>query len=343
MRYGVDRVAAFVTELFHKIGLRKKDARLVSDSLLYAEQRGIRSHGLIRIPYYARRIIKGGTNARPRMKIIKESGACALIDGDDGMGQVSGAFAMKAAMRLAGRYGVSHVCVRNGGHFGAAGYFTTMASAKNLIGIATSNTSAVMAPTGGTKRMVGNNPLSVAVPCAGDYPIVLDMAMSVSSLGKSVVAAQRGDPIPAGWALDENGKPTTDPQAALAGSALPFGGYKGYGLALMLDILGGVLSGGAFGPDVGSLLSGDPATANGNAFAFLAIKPGSFMPVREFKKRVTRMADRIRRSPRSAGTKRIYLPGEIEYLHYHKNRDKPITISNRLAAELNDIVPSLEL
>jgi len=302
-----------ISEIFEGAGVRTEDSRVTAANLVCAEQMGILSHGLIRVSAYVSRLLKGGINPRPQVGIVRQEGAVAVVDGDNGLGQISAAFAMGAAIRIADESGVGFVHVRNGSHFGMAGFYSLMASDQDMIGFASSNTSAVMAPTGGRERMVGNNPISIAIPSSGPFPILVDMAISVTALGKFLVAAQNGESIPLGWALDRNGVPTQDPSEALKGSVLPIAGYKGYGLALVVDVLTGLLADGNFGPAVGSLISGDPASPNGNSFAFLALDPARFLDRSRFKDLVLAMTTALKASQRAEGIDEILLPGEREF------------------------------
>ena len=324
------KLERFIRELFEASGLSSRHSQIVFSSILYAERRGLSSHGLIRVPHYLRRLEKGGICARPRIRVLQENSASALMDGDRAMGQISGTMAMKKAVNLAKTYNVGVVSLRRGSHFGAAGYFSSMAAEKNYIGIALSNTSAIMAPTGGRQAVIGNNPISVAVPSAGRFPLVLDFALSISAQGKIEVARAQGKAIPLNVALDPRGRPTTDPTEALAGTVLPAGGYKGYGSALMVDILCGVLAGGSFGPQVGSLIKGDDSKPTDKSFFFLALKISAFCPLREFKRRVADYVELIKTSQPASGAKEIFVPGEIEWRHDQENLDKPIMIEPKV-------------
>ena len=233
------------------------------------------------------------------------------------------------------------VALRRGSHFGAAGYYSAMAVEKDCIGIAISNTAAMMAPTGGSESMIGNNPISIAVPSSGDFPLVLDIALSISSQGKFMVAREQGKLIPPGLALDPNGKPTNDPTAALAGTVLPVGGYKGYGLAFVADLLCGILAGGSFGPQVGSLIKGDESKPTDKSFFFLALKVKAFCPLSEFKDRVADYVRLIKASKLASGSTEIFVPGEKEWRHYQANKNKPIMIGPKVYGTLNEVAKSL--
>lgn len=333
--FEINKIRTFISALFKAAGVNSRDSSHIMSSLLYAEQRGIFSHGLIRIPYYIQRIEKGGINANPRIQTFMEKKACAIINGDNAMGQVSGTSGMRKAVSLACKYNVGVVSVQRGSHFGAASYFSSMALKRNYIGVAVSNASAVMAPTGGKKALIGNNPISVAVPSSSQFPIILDMALSSAALGKFLVARQQKKSIPPGLAIDCHGKPTTDPDEALSGTVLPMGGYKGYGLALIADIFCGVLAGTSFGPQVGSLLKGDGSRPTDNSFFFLALNIGAFIPVRRFKERIAQYVQLIKTSPPAYDSEGVFLPGEKEWQYYIKNKNRAIAVDKKLYKDLN--------
>ncbi|HNS53433.1 MAG TPA: Ldh family oxidoreductase, partial [Syntrophales bacterium] len=234
-------------------GVREEDAQIVADSVTTAELFGFQSHGVIRVPHYLKRLRIGSINKRPEIRVVKRSGNTAVVDGDHGLGHAVAHFAMNEAIGLA-ESGVGFVGVRNSSHFGIAGYFALQAVRKDMIGIVVSHTDASVVPYGGRKPAVGTNPIAVAVPTDRDHPILLDMATSTASLGKILVARDRGERIPPDWAVDEEGNPTTDPHEAKY--LLPMAGAKGYGLSLIFDILSGPLTGAAFGKHI-PLMYGD--------------------------------------------------------------------------------------
>lgn len=326
-----------IESIFKTVGLPDVDAELVVDTLFFAEKTGMASHGLVRVPFYAKRLFNGGINPKPNVRVIKRTAGCAVVDGDDGMGQVSGFYAMKQAIELAKNAGIGFVLVKNASHFGMASYYTLLAEQEGMIGFAVSNTSAVMAPTGGREKMIGNNPISFAVPSADSNPILLDMALSVCALGKFIIAKQKGEKIPVGLAFTSEGNPTNDPAEALAGSALPLGDHKGYGLALIMDMLTGVLSGGKYGPDVGSLIKWDPTEATGNSLAFMALDISVFDDLNNYKKRIKRMGQRIKQSARAPGCDEILLAGERELRNKEQFCGKNFRLDPVLAKRLIEL------
>lgn len=299
-----ERLQSCCAAILAACGMPEDDAALVATTLVEADLRGVHSHGAMRMPGYVRGLrAEDGINPRPQMQVIVQSDATAVLDADRGMGQVAAHRAMQLAIALAGQYGTGSVAVRNSNHCGALAYYAEMAVPARCIGFAVTNAGINMAPWGGTQRMVGNNPLAYAIPTPRGWPIVLDMATSVVAGGKLDVAAMRGEAIPLGWALDKEGRPTTDPRAARAGSLLPVGGPKGYGLAVVLDILCGVLSGGRFGAGLGM---------RGSSHFFQAIQIERFTPYDAFLERIEQLIAQLKSCPTAPGVERILLPGELE-------------------------------
>jgi LDH2 family malate/lactate/ureidoglycolate dehydrogenase len=299
-----DRLKTCVTGIFVGHGVPESDAQVVADSLVEADLRGVSSHGVVRVPTYVAGLQNGSINPRPNLEIVSDAGPRALLDGDDGMGQVAANRAMHLAIDRAREHGIGAVGLRRSRHCGAMAYWAMQALEADCIGFATTNAGLNMAPTGGRDKIVGNNPLAIAVPTNRSWPMVLDMATSVVAGGKLDVAAIRGQKIPLDWATDLEGRPTDDPLLARKGLLLPVGGPKGYGLALMLDVFAGVLTGARFGGGLGIPGSGQ---------FFLAIQVEGFMPIDEFRSRMDQVIDQIHQSRLAPGSERIFVPGEIEY------------------------------
>lgn len=300
----------FCRQVLERVGLNPGDATLVADSLVAANLRGVDTHGVVRLPFYVNKLKRGGTKVQPDIRVVQEGISSALIDADHGMGQVAGARAMRLAISKAKETGVALIGVYNSEHFGAAAYYSMMAAAEDMIGITWSNGPPVMAPWGGRAPTIGNAPLSIAAPTKGE-PMVLDMAMSVVSAGKVRLAAKKGEKIPKGWVINKYGRATDDPNDLPDGGALLPLGYKGYGLAVMGEVLTSVLTGaGMLGEVCNWLFNPEKATRTGHVF--MAIDIAHFIAVDRFKERIEKMADELRSSPKAEGVERIYLPGEIE-------------------------------
>ena len=299
-----DDLRACVQAIFAAAGLSDEHAAIVADTLVEADLRNVRSHGVMRVPVYLRGLERGSIVARPELRVVVDGGAVATMDAGRGMGQVGAHAAMALAIERAAVHGIGAVGLRASNHCGAMAYYAQMAAAAGCIGVAITNAGINMAPTGGRDRLVGNNPVAIGVPTRRDWPMVLDMATSVAAGGKLDMAIIRNEPIPLGWALDKDGQPTTDARAARdGGSLLPVGGPKGYGLAVMLDVLAGVLTGARFGAGLGMPGSGQ---------FFLAIAVERFMPLAEFYDRMDALIDQLHGSALAPGATRVYVAGEIE-------------------------------
>ncbi len=296
-----DQLKELETQIFAGYGLPREDAAVVADMLVQADLRGVQSHGAMRIAMYVRGLKEGRIKAKPSIKIVKDSKANAVVDGDFGMGQVVAYFATKLAMQKSDEFGTGSVAVRNSMHCGAMAYYAMMMANAGHVGYATTNAGILMTPFGGSKNLVGVNPFAFGVPAGTPFPFVLDMATSMTAMGKVDMARIRGQKIPIGWAVDEQGKDTDDPTKAK--SLLPVGGPKGYGMALMLDIQSGILAQGRFGANLG---------APGVAHFFQAMKVESFVPMGKFQEEMAELIKQIKESPKAPGVNEIYVPGEIE-------------------------------
>ena len=314
----------FMVSLFTKEGLPPADARTVSDVLLAADLRGIDSHGVSRIFYYVMKLQSGTINKTPDVRVVSETPACALIDGDNGMGPVVGKRAMALAIDKAATQGIGFVAVRRSNHYGIAGYYAMLALERDMIGVTGTNAVCVVAPTYGAEQMYGTNPLSVACPAARQEPWVLDMSTSSAPFGKLELAMRSGNKVPTGWVQDKEGRPSDDPAMPMSDGAMtPLGAtpemssHKGYGLAVLVDILSGVLTGALWGPKQEGLtrMRMEPSDV-GHFFAAIRIDP--FRPVADFKSNLDEMLEGLRASKKATGQERIYVHGEKE----HEERER---------------------
>lgn len=261
-----------VAGLFAAGGLSQKAAEAMADALVEASQQGLPAHGLMQAEAYLDHLAAGTVSKADAPVSVKSSGALAHIDAGHMFGHLSGAIAMGHAVENAQRHGIGAASVQHGFHFGAAGRYAEQAAAVGCIGIAMSNSRAVMAPPGAVEPLVGTNPLAIAIPAGDHSPVVFDMATSAGGVAKIVMARQAGEPIPEGWALDSKGRPTTDAAAALAGSLLPAAGAKGFGLSLCIDMMTTLLAGGVPGTAVGPM-RGEPLQPMNASHLFIAIDP----------------------------------------------------------------------
>lgn len=305
-----DDLRDFGTRVLESLGVPRADAELVADSLVVAEQWGHPSHGMLRLPWYAERLRTGRITAVTRLTVLRDLGALVSIDGNAGVGQVVTARAMDLAVERARRHGIGAVGVRNSNHFGTAAYFTRRAAAAGCAAILTTNGSPAMAPWGGMDKAVGANPWSFAAPDGSGDAAVLDIANTGVARGKIYAAAEKGAPIPEGWALDAAGRPTTDPAAALDdGVVLPMAGHKGYAISFMMDVFSGVLTGSSFGLDVGG--PWQPDAHSGAGHLAIAIDIAAFQPLSVFEERMRELVGEVKGGRRVPGGDILY-PGELE-------------------------------
>lgn len=297
--------------LLRERGVAADDADAVAEALVESDRRGVGSHGVLLLPMYLDRLRDGSVRPTATVETVVDFAAVAVLDAHHSLGQISARIAMTEAVSRARRFGIGAVAVRHAFHFGGAYRYARQAVEAGCIGIAASNTRPLMPAPGGATAVVGNNPLAIGVPGVDGEAVMLDMAMSEAALGKIRLAAQEGREIPATWATGPDGQPTTDPEAALAGLLLPMGGPKGYGLALVVDVLTGVLSGGASGAAVQGLYA-DTGVANDCAHFFLALDPGAFGDAAGFADRLSSLVAQIRGSEVAPGVTRVLLPGQLE-------------------------------
>ncbi|MFN3325483.1 MAG: Ldh family oxidoreductase [Bryobacteraceae bacterium] len=309
-RVAFDRLKDLVARIFERCGMSPDDADLLADTLAFADLRGVHSHGVLRVPDYVRKLTAEGVDPQGRPQIARDGGSVLVIDGGNSMGQIGSVFAMRLAIERARSSGISAAAVRGSNHCGALAYYALMAVPEDMIGIVTTNALPTMAPWGGIDKIVGINPIAIAIPCGEEHPLVIDLAFSGSSHGKIRVYDQKGLPIPEGWATDKDGHPTTDAAAAIEGLLLPIGGPKGSGLAIMMGVLSSLLSGAAYGPELGDMVHGPKPGLDGHFF--LALKVAAFEDVTVFKSRADGVIRQIRSGRTAPGVDRIYAPGGLE-------------------------------
>jgi LDH2 family malate/lactate/ureidoglycolate dehydrogenase len=303
---------AVAVEVFRRVGMDEADAALLGGSLVDADLGGVHSHGVLRVPEYVGTLTRGGVDPRGRPAVVRDMGACLVVDGGNSMGQIGATFAMERAIERAATTGIATVAVRGSNHCGALAPYVLRATGSDMIGWATTNALPTMAPWGGAERLLGINPLGVGIPAGEELPIVYDAAFSGSAHGKIRVYQQRGRTLPEGWALDRDGRPTIDPAAAIDGLLMPIGGFKGTGLALVMGVLSSLLSGAAYGTELGDMYAGPRAGQDGQFL--LAINVAAFEEVGRFKARVDAAIRQIHACRRAPGVERIYAPGEKELL-----------------------------
>jgi LDH2 family malate/lactate/ureidoglycolate dehydrogenase len=335
-RFSVERLEKFCFGVFHNAGVPSEYARAVASSLIEADLRGVDSHGVVRILIYMERLRKNMINPLAEPKIVSESGSTVLIDGQNNFGAVVGLKALEVAMDRAKQNGSSLVGVRGSNHFGTCAFYALKAIQQELVLIVMSNASQTMPPTGGIRPFIGTNPFAVGIPAGSEVPFILDMATSVVARGKLIVAAQKDESIPLGWAVDKNGNPTTNAEEGLEGSVLPVGGAKGYGISMFIDILSGVLTNAGFGKYVNNMYENWDAPQNVGHF-FIAIDINRFMPIELFKERMDQYIREIKAEPKAVGVKEILIPGEIEHRLSEERKKSGIQLSINVVKELEQI------
>ena len=306
----MDRLSRLVADIFAGCGMAPEDAALLADSLVQADLRGIHSHGVLRVPDYVAKLTAEGVDPRGRPTVVKDNGGALVVDGGNAMGQIGGVFAMDMAIARARVHGVAAVAVGGSNHAGTMDYYVRRAIGADMIGIATTNALPTMAPWGGIDKIIGLNPIGIGIPGGAEGPIVLDVALGATAHGKIRVYRQKGLPIPAGWAFDVDGQPTTDAEAALDGLIQPIGAFKGLGLAVCMGVLSSLLSGAGYGTESGNMVDGAAAGRDGQFY--VALNVGAFEDLDAFKGRVDGVIRQIRTSRRAEGVERLYAPGMLE-------------------------------
>lgn len=296
----------FARRLCEKAGLRPADAETIAKHQVLTDLRGVHSHGTRALPGYLNLVLEGKLNACPALSVVTEGPSFVVVDGDNGIGHLASTFAMEAAIAKAGATGIAAAAVRNAGHFGAAACYALMAASSEMIGFSTTNTgrATIVAP-GSAEPVVANNAMSYALPTGEGHPIVLDMACGVSAWGKIGTLRMYGKPIPEGWLIDETGQPTSDPEKGRF--LAPAAGPRGYGLALIMGILAGPLSGG---------LMACNKTDQPSEHFFFALNIGSFTDYAGYLSEVQEGIDKIHTAKTAEGVEQAYLPGEIEWNNY---------------------------
>jgi len=334
MHIPADRLGDLVAALYRAAGLPDEHAALIADTLVRADMWGHSSHGVMRAPWYLDRVRHGVMKPVTEAVRVVDAGAIAVVDGQEGVGQVIARDCMLDAVARAKKHGVGVVLVRNSNHHGALGYFTRLAAEAGCIGMLAANGGPAMAPWGGKRMAVGTNPWSIAAPAGRHPPMMLDIANTVVARGKIFLARQKGTPIPEGWAIDAEGSPTTDPVAALAGVILPMAEHKGYAIALMMDVLSGVLSGSGILTEVHSPYKTDKPSRSGHFC--LALNIEAFGPRATFEARMEQMIAELKAVPRAPGYDEILYPGELEARNEARHRRDGLDLPEKSWADLKE-------
>jgi L-2-hydroxycarboxylate dehydrogenase (NAD+) len=341
----------FCARVFMHFDVPKNDATQAADVLVAADLRGIDSHGVARMSSYVGQLNDGLINPKPQIKLVRSTPSTATVDGDNGLGLVVGPRANQMAIDLAKKAGSGWVCVMNTNHYGIAGYYVLKAAARDMIGWAMTNTSPIVAPLWGMDRMLGTNPIAIAFPGKNEPPIVIDMATCTAAYGKIEMALRKGEKIPEGWAMDNRGYGTTDPADVMAGGALlPLGsdrergGHKGYGLAIMVDLLSGALSGANWGPFAPSFAVAQAlptrSVGKGIGHFFGAMRIDGFIEADAFKSQVDDYIRVFRATKAAPGTSGPLIPGDPEREAERIRRDNGVPLILPVVEELRAISKS---
>jgi L-2-hydroxycarboxylate dehydrogenase (NAD+) len=325
-----------ILQIFKKYKLSKEHALICADALINAELVGAPSHGLSRLKMYCDRISKKVINPKPKLKIKKISQSIAHVDGNNSIGFVAADIAIKIAISNAKKTGIGLVAVKNSGHYGLSGYYAEQAVKKKLMVMVFTNAPPAVAPHGALKSLFGTNPICFGTPTGSKVPFILDTSISMINRGKIRVAAREGGKIPEGVALDKFGKPTTDPKKALEGVQLPIAGFRGSGLAWMVDILSGVLTGGNHAGRVKDPFT-DFSGPQNIGHLFFVLKPDLFVG-NSFNKRIKDNIKTIKKLPKIKGIKEILYPGQNKYNRYKNNLKKEIKITKNVLEDLNSLI-----
>ncbi len=312
-----------VTTKLTEAGLNTSDAVVVADVLVHADLRGVRSHGIIRTEHYVKRLRAGSLNKNATLKFKKIRPGAGLLDADDGMGHVACVEAMDQACNLAKETGIAMVGVINGSHCGALSYFLFRAIEKGMIGMAVTHTDKCVAPYGGSKPFFGTNPIAFGFPTKRHDPVILDMATSHTAFGKILHAKEQNSSIPDDWGVDAEGNPTTDPHKVEA--MTPFGGYKGYGIALVIDVLTGVLMGAQYGPHI-TAMYGDYDKPRKLASTMIAIDPATYAGLDPFMNQMDAMVDDLHAQQPGPGYDKVIVPGEREWNFERTHRKNGVPV-----------------
>lgn len=334
----------FCVTALTRVGVSEADAATTADVLVTTDTWGVFTHGVKALRGYIRRLRAGGLRADARPAVVAGGPAWAIVDGGSALGMVTSVLAMRTAMSKARESGIGYVGVRNSCHFGAAGYYASLAAAEDMIGLAMANDTPSVTAPGARGAITGSNPLAYAVPTGSGRPILLDMATSIVAGGKVAAAHALGQPIPPGWVIDRDGEPSTDPAAFLQGGALlPMAGHKGYGIALLIETLAGLLTGALIARQVIPWIHGDPAVPTGHGAAFIAIDVAKLMPAAAFKQRVDALVHEIHTAPRARGVDRICVPGEMEWERRERALAEGILLPPDVVASVTALADELDI
>jgi len=333
MNITVEQERSIIIGILTRLGVSEDDAYIVADVTLDADLKGFTSHGIGRFPQYVRGLEVGTIDPKAEITVEEETVSTALLNGNHKFGHVVTYKGMEIAMEKAEKTGIGLVGIHDSNHFGVAGYYSDMAVMQDMIGLVIANTEPAVAPIGGKEPIIGTNPIAIGIPSNKNY-VSVDMATSASARGKLLEAFRKGQKIPENVALDSEGNPTIDPEAALKGSILPFGAHKGYALAFMVEILAGPLVRAAFGKGVKGTATSEEMSTKGDLI--IAIDPSKFVDIDKFKEEVDEFVAEIKGSGEN-----IFIPGDMEINNIKRFREKGFSMDEKLFNQLKEISEDL--
>ncbi|HDS08454.1 MAG TPA: Ldh family oxidoreductase [Bacteroides sp.] len=350
--YSIESLEEFTRKVFMKMGCSDEDARVITDVFIAAELRGLPSHGMLRIKDYYQLWQAGRINVKPHVRIVHESPGTAVVDGDGAIGMVAAAKSMQIAIEKAGKTGTGWVSTRNSNHYGIAGYYSMMALPHDMIGISMTIANPLVAPTFSISRMLGTNPIAVAVPAGKHPPFVADFSTTPIARGKLAVAAKKGEKVPLGYVQDADGIPSDDPDIITrGGSMVTLGGtreqgsHKGYCLSAIVDIFSAVLSGAGFGPycppSVAFLPVKEETAGRGTGHFFGAMRIDGFQKAEEFKSKMDEWIDTFRAAKPARGQDRVLIPGDPERENEERIRREGVDLLVPVQQELKQVADEL--
>lgn len=319
MKLQREELKGLMKNKFVKAGLTEEHADTMAEVLTWSDERGIHSHGAVRVEYYSERIAKGGMTIHPEIKFTKTGPCSAMLDADNGCGYVGASMAMEEAIKMAKENGIAVVGIRNISHSGSIGYYVEMAAKEDLVALTMCQSDPMAIPFGGAEPFYGTNPIAFGAPTADDRRVIFDMATTVQAWGKVLYARSKKAPIPDTWAVDEHGKPTTDSMKVNA--LVPIAGAKGYGLMMMVDVLSGIMTGVPFGQHVSSMYD-DLSKGRELGQIHIVIDPSRFVPLDEFKKNMSACLDELAKAKPGEGNDKVYYPGERALLRKQNYENK---------------------
>lgn len=329
----VEQLKAAIVQKLMTVDVPQEDARIVANILSFAEERGVKTHGIMRLPHYIDRIQHGSIHAKPVIQTTALTDTVVKIDGDQALGHLVAYKASEQAIKLADKSGIGVAIVHNTTHSGAIGYYANELAERGYISLIFTQADALVAPFGGRKAMLGANPIAYGIPTGLDYPIVLDMSTSAVSFGKVMLAREADEKIPTTWGMNEAGESTNNPHDVVA--LHPMAEAKGYGLAILVDVLAGVLAGVAFGQHIEPMYK-DVTKPRNLGQLFIVMKPDVFIEAAHFTAQIQQMVQDLQQTPKAPGVDRIYVPGERSYEKAQQAAEQGITISDELYAFLQE-------